>query len=167
MNKRKTFLTFILTGMLSVFAGAATAQTESAPDNESNQIVGSWLVTVTPEGAPVPFRGLITFTQDGGVIASAQGDVLLDAPPGVPPVATAGHGAWVRTGQTFRFTFRQIFYNADGTYAGGAKISHRVRLNAGGNGWTGSLSVEIYDADGNVVFSGTGTETAVRIRAES
>jgi hypothetical protein len=167
MIKRKTFLTFILAGMLSVFAGAATAQTESAPDHESNQIVGSWLVTVTPEGAPVPFRGLITFTQDGGVIASAQGDVLLDAPPGVPPVATAGHGAWVRTGRTFRFTFRQIFSNADGTYAGGAKISHSVRLNAGGNGWTGSLSVEIYDADGNVVFSGTGTETAVRIRAES
>ena len=166
MNTRKTFLTFILAGMLSVFAGAATAQTQSALDHEPNQIVGSWLVTFTPDGAPVPFRGLITFTQGGGVIASAQGDVLLDAPPGVPPVATAGHGAWVQTGRNIRFTFRQIFYNADGTYAGGAKISHKARLNGGATTWVGSLSVEYYDADDNVVFSGKGTETAVRIDAE-
>lgn len=167
MNMRKTFLTLIMVGILSVLAGVATAQTGKAEAASSNDIIGSWLVTVTPEGAPVSFKGLITFDKGGGLVASAQGDVLLNAPPGVPPVATAGHGSWVRTGnRMFRFTFRQIFSNADGTYAGGAKISHTARLNTHGTIWTGTMSVIYYDADDNVVFTGTGTETAVRINAE-
>jgi len=128
---------------------------------------GSPPITVTPPGGAPPFRGLITFNKDGGVIASVQGDILLNAPPGVPPVATAGHGAWEKTGsRRYAFTFIQIFYDADGNYQGEAKIRHSITLNHRGNSWSGQLQVEIFDADGNVVFTGSATEQATRIVVE-
>ncbi|MDQ3747507.1 MAG: hypothetical protein M3367_00620 [Acidobacteriota bacterium] len=101
------------------------------------------------------------------MIASAQGDILLNPPPGVPPVATAGHGAWEKTGnRRYAFTFLQILYDADGNYQGEAKIRHSITLNQRGNSWSGQLQVEIFDADGNVVFTGSATEQATRIEVE-
>lgn len=142
--------------------GPATAE-----DKKSHDLSGSWLVTTTPLGGPPPFQGLITFDAGGGLVASAQGDILLNAPPGVPPIATAGHGAWARTGQReFLFTFRQLYYDADGGFQGGAKIRMAVNLNRAGNEWSGQLTVDYLDSDGNVVFSGAGTAQAIRIMVE-
>ena len=134
----------------------------------SSAVAGSWTLTVTSETFPVPFRGMVTFSEGGGVVASAQGDVLLQAPPGVPPVATAAHGAWLRTSnREYLFTFRQIFYNGDGSYAGGAKIRNAATLDVTGNNMTGALVVQYYDANDQVVFTGTGTFTGSRIVAEA
>ena len=133
----------------------------------SQAILGSWSLIVTSDTFPVPFRGLVTFSEGGGVVASGQGDVLLQAPPGVPPVATAAHGAWRRTAnRDYLFTFRQIFYNADGSYAGGAKIRNSVTLDSLGNTMSGELIVQYYDANDVVVFTGTGNFTGARIAAE-
>ncbi len=134
----------------------------------SQAIIGSWYLTVTSDTFPVPFRAMVTLGEGGGVVASAQGDVLLQPPPGVPPVATAAHGAWLRTSnREFLFTFRQIFYNADGSYAGGAKIRNAAMLDAFGNTMSGQLIVQYYDAADQLVFTGTGTFTGTRIVAES
>ncbi len=76
-----------------------------------------------------PFKGLITFDRGGGLVASAQGDILLNAPPGVAPAATAAHGAWAKTGKgEFLMTFRQIFYDGNGAYQGGLKLRGVVVL---------------------------------------
>lgn len=172
MNAKKIFGTLIMAGFLALQTIVVFAQSNEEsriilePFGQSDRIEGSWVVIVTPNGAP-PFRGLITFDTGGGLIASAQGDILLNPPPGVPPVATAGHGAWKRTGnRRYAFTFRQILYGSDGSYQGEAKSRHKITLNASGNQWSGQLQFEIFDADGNVVFSGSGTEQATRIEVE-
>ena len=134
---------------------------------QSESIVGAWYLTVTSETAAAPFKGMITFSEGGGLVASAQGDILLAPPPGVPPLATAGHGQWSRNAnREYLFSFRQIFYNGDGSYAGGAKIRNLATLNKEGTEMSGQLLVEYYDANDNVVFTGTGTFTGTRISAE-
>ena len=142
---------------------AASFTANKAPEAASNSIVGTWYVDATPDGAP-PFKGMITFSEGGVMIASAQGDILQNA----GSLATAGHGAWLRTAnREFIFTFRQILYNADGDYDGGVKVRHDAILSRDGNTWTGRLTVEYFDANDVLVFTGTGNGTARRIAAEA
>ncbi len=144
-----------------------TPQTNPTPVSNSDTIAGTWRVTVTSDTWPEPFRALLTFDGDGSVIGSAQGDVLLAPPPGIAPVATAAHGAWERTGnRNFLFTFRQIFYNSDGSFAGGAKIRNAAVMSKSGNEMSGQLVVDYYDINDNVVYTGTGTFTGQRMTAE-
>ena len=175
MYKLRFVLPLVAVVLLSIHVSFACGQTtgpvkffDEAPTlSSSDAIVGAWYLTVTSETAPAAFKGAITFSDGGGLVASGQGDVLLNPPPGVPPVATAGHGAWIRTAnQEYLFTFRQIFYNADGSYAGGAKIRNSAQLNKPGNEMTGQLIVDYYNENDEVVFTGTGTFTATRIVAE-
>ena len=173
MSKNKLHLgstSIVLAIFLAVACFAQSAKERVAVESSigaSQAIVGSWYLTVTSDTFPVPFRGMVTMSEGGGVIGSAQGDVLLQPPAGVPPVATAAHGAWSRTSnREFLFTFRQIFYTADGTYAGGAKIRNTATLDAFGSSMSGQLIVEYYDANDQLVFTGTGTFTGTRIVAE-
>jgi hypothetical protein len=180
MNAKNIFVALMIAGFLAFQTSVVFAQSSEIKSNEqsgkilepsdfqqSDRLEGSWRVTVTPPGGAPSFRGLITFNKDGGLVASAQGDVLLNAPPGVPPVATAGHGAWEKIGsRRYAFTFLQILYDADGNYQGEAKIRHSITLDHRGNSWSGQLQVEIFDADGNVVFTGSATEQATRIVVE-
>ncbi|CAN5415525.1 hypothetical protein BH20ACI1_BH20ACI1_06510 [soil metagenome] len=178
MNAKKFFATLMMAGFLALQTSVIFAQSNEIKSNEqsdnivetfgkSDRLEGSWLVMVTPNGGPPPFRGLITFDSGGGLIASAQGDILLNPPPGVPPVATAGHGAWKRTGnRRYAFSFRQLLYDSVGNYQGEVKSRHRITVNAAGNQWNGQLLFEIFDADGHLVFSDSATEQATRIEVE-
>lgn len=179
MNTKKNVLALLIAGFIFLQAGLVFAQkTESDPSklsdensrienfNESNDVAGSWAATVTPAGG-APFQALLTFDQGGGVIGSAQGDVLLNPPPGVAPGATAVHGSWKRTGnRKYLFTVRQIFYSADGNYEGGNKVRNLVNLNQKGDAFSGQYQFDITDANGNVVFSGSGVIQATRINVE-
>ncbi len=169
MSKNKLHLVSTSIVFVMLFAVACFAQAAKEPATGASQaIVGSWYLTVTSETFPVPFKGMVTMSEGGGVVASAQGDVLLQPPAGVPPVATAAHGAWARSSnREFLFTFRQIFYTADGTYAGAAKIRNAATLDAAGNSISGQLVVQFYDANDEVVFTGTGSFTGTRIVAEN
>jgi hypothetical protein len=173
MNKNRFYRAALTVVFAMLLAGSSFGQLkEKTPVDlvigASQAVVGSWYITVTSDTFPVPFRAMVTFCEGGGVVGSAQGDVLLQAPPGVPPVATAAHGAWLRTSnREFLFTFRQIFYNADGSYAGGAKIRNAGTLDAFANSMSGQLVVQYYDAGDQVVFTGTGSFTASRIAAET
>lgn len=173
MNKNRFYSAAITVVFAMILTGSSFGQLkEKAPADlaigASQAIVGSWYLTVTSETSPLPFRAMVTLGEGGGVVASAQGDILLQAPPGVPPLATAAHGAWLRTSnREFLFTFRQIFYNSDGSYAGGAKIRNAGTLDAFANHMSGQLIVQYYDAGDQVVFTGTGSFTASRIVAES
>jgi hypothetical protein len=178
MNKLRSVVPLVPVLLLTLQIGIACGQAE--PTNlgselgqpawllsSNDSVVGSWYLLVTSQTFPTPFRAEITFTEGGGLIASAQGDILLNAPPGVPPAATAGHGAWSRTAnREYLFTFRQIFYSSDGSYAGGAKIRNSSQINKDGDEMTGQLVVDYYNENDEVVFTGSGSFTATRIVVE-
>lgn len=180
MSTKRSFLATVIAGIIFLQAGLINGQTTDSKSietfdktdqaenfNESNNIAGSWSATVTPTGG-APFQALLTFDQGGGVIGSAQGDILLNPPPGVAPGATGVHGSWKRVGnRQYLFTVKQIFYSADGSYEGGNKVRNLVQLNQSGDVISGQYKFDYTDANGNVVFSGTGTIQATRIEAES
>jgi hypothetical protein len=146
---------------LVIFTVGSTFAQQRATDASAanNSIAGSWSVHSIPAAA-APFRGLITFSEGGGMIASAQGDNLITA----GSLGTPGHGSWTRTGnREFLFTFIQILYNAAGDYDGKIRVRHTASMNRDGTDWTGQLTLEVFDPSDVIVFTSTGSTTATRI----
>ncbi|CAN5693479.1 hypothetical protein BH23PSE2_BH23PSE2_02480 [soil metagenome] len=149
------------------FVAASTGSLGTAgqvlPAQSALGLSGSWYATISPDGPP-PFRGLITADGQGGVVASAQGDILLNA----GSLATAGHGAWKRIGpRRYLVTFRQVFYDSDGGYDGGSLIRNDVELSRDGQEFHGSVQFEWYDPNDDLVFTGVSPVHATRIHAEA
>ena len=74
-------------------------------------------------------------------------------------------GTWQRTPgmRTFNSTFQFFTFNPDGSFAGTVKIDGQIHLAVGGNSYTSTSTFGVYDPDGNLVFSGCGTEVATRL----
>ena len=134
---------------------------ESNPNPKPNDLTGSWLFTVTPEG-PVPtFKALGTFNADGGLVITAQGDVTQFG------VTTASHGAWRKTGdRRYSVTFRQIAYDFQGNFTGTLKVRSNVTLNHSSDKFSLVFQAEIFDPSGALIFSFGGVAQATRIKVE-
>lgn len=157
MFTRKISIVLIILAMTAV---TAFSQVRKAPEWTSP--TGSWQGVVTNTGGgPPPFRVLMNFTADGGFTGSGDGD---------NSVGSVQYGVWERIGDAnsriYAVTFRQLFYNADASSAGSARMQQTVILNEAGDTWTGPFVVRIYAPDGTLVFTGTGTATATRIQSE-
>jgi hypothetical protein len=156
MNARRIFWAFVATMMI---AAGASGQ---ASDPNAKQLSGAWKVIVTSgEGGPPPFPSLFTFARDGGVVQT-------DAGPPAPdqPISTfsTGLGEWRRTGKRqFIITYTQFQFdqgqNLIGTFRG--RIS--ATLNSELSELTGELTVEFFDTDDNLIFTGDGTVRGSRL----
>jgi hypothetical protein len=75
-----------------------------------------------------------------------------------------GLGRWkYLSGQDYSTHFQFFNFNADGSFAGTQKIKTRITLASDGNSYTSVVTFQTLDPDGNVVFSGCGTEIATRL----
>ena len=81
-----------------------------------------------------------------------------------PELGSPVLGTWQRTRmQTFNSPIQFFTFNPDGSFAGIVKLERQIHLAAHGNSYTGTFTFLVYDPDGNVVFSGCGTEVATRL----
>lgn len=158
----------VLVVALGATAGVATTAAVNDCDDHSPCLEGSWsgvATAVTPPNLP-QIRDLITFTHDGNVIESRS--PFAPATPLGAILATAGHGEWVRTGwrdYDVKFVFLiQRAPPSDGAFIGTETIQMRLTLDRAGDSLTGTLTSEIRNANGVVVFSANGTYNATRIR---
>ncbi|MGI8408273.1 MAG: hypothetical protein ACR2M8_00145 [Pyrinomonadaceae bacterium] len=150
---------------IAVIIAAVTVAVFAQSDNRPNwhSPAGSWQGVVTNDGGfPPPFRVLMTFDGDGGFVGTGDGDNAVGSPQ---------HGVWERIGgkssRTYAVTFRQLFYNPDSSPTGLMKARQTVILNESGDAWQGPFQIDIYAADGTtLLFSGTGTAAATRIKSE-
>jgi len=157
MFTRKLFIALIIAAVTTI---TAFAQTNNAPAWTSP--TGSWEGVVTSiGGGPPPFRVLMNFTADGGFTGSGDGDSAVGSPQ---------YGVWERIGgkssRTYAATFRQLFYAPDSSSTGSGTVQQTIILNETGDMWSGPGVVRIYAPDGTLVFTGTATATATRIRSE-
>ena len=152
---RKNLLVGWILGCLMVFvAQPAFAQAQSA------SLVGSWELSLTPSSGTVAVAGLANFTSDGGAIATAAGILVGPVAPGstsTTPLNPA-FGNWngsgpIGTGAAFKFV--SLVTNADGSIAATRTFQATVTVNANGNGFTGTYTVET--VEGTVVIHGTGS----------
>jgi hypothetical protein len=144
--------------MLAVFAQVwVSAQGQNG--NEPT-LVGSWDVQVTirdcQSGTPFfSFPAMMTYSQGGTMQETDLGG------PGL--VRLPGHGVWERqNGRQYSAAFRFLNFNPDRTFAGTNVIRSAISLSQSGNEYTSTGTVEILDANGNVIGSGCATETATR-----
>ena len=115
-------------------------------------------VSGVPEGFPLSYKSLITFTRDGGITQTAWipglGSIVSEV-IGVNPYI--GHGEWVRTGnREFALTALIPGFNPNGTFLLLAKARASVTLDGTGQQATGTFRCEVFNADGALILGGVG-----------
>jgi hypothetical protein len=153
---------FVLLGSLFLDCNSAKAEAPSI----AHELVGSWKTTLE-----VPAFGggntsvLLSFTADHVLIET-------DTPTAAPILGSAvlgnGQGAWKPTGQgTFAYVYLKEIYpptGGRGTPVGLARTVATVSVSDDGNQLTiTNVTFTFSDANGNVVFTATGTGVASRI----
>ena len=153
MDLRSTCI--ILLCLLIALAGMGYAQSGSSEQS----LTGAWNVNIDFGGVIPACSGPSLNTRDGGVVAN-------------PCAAneSPGYGQWVRTGnREFAVTFVGLEYDlaapggaANGTY----KVRANVSLSNDSQQYSGPFQTDIFDLNGNVVLTVTGTVTAKRVVVE-
>lgn len=151
----------VLVGSTQIVSGQEL-ETESSEEStehssKSNLIVGTWQTVVTPRncqtGVPVApaFPGLLTFNK-GGTLT------------GTSTTVSSAFGVWERRHRPGRYSFAFISLRSSpaGIFIGTQKVRQTVTLEAGGDDFTATGSVEFLDVNGNTIGTGCSTVTGVR-----
>jgi hypothetical protein len=126
--------------------------------------VGTWQVLrhgvdcVTGQQLGPDFPTLITFNKGGTLNAYAI------PPNGTTPALTSPeYGNWTHQHGTHAYTLRDVSYGYDenGAFTGRGEITATVTL-ATGDTFTADTTVDVYDADGNLLFSFCGVWAGTR-----
>src|SRR5262245_7568317 len=141
MMKRRTFVVSMLAVIGAVLVAAfaiARAPTVDA-NNRHDKLVGSWNVETTVEIQNATFPALLTFTEDGNVIA--------DEPPS--PFETSGHGNWIGTDHNeVAYTFVALIGSAGGPLSAKLKVVGTLQLDADKGTWNGPFKIDVFDPSG-------------------
>ncbi len=134
----------------------------SAESRESagnaRKLEGVWEAQVTlrvcQTGAPVgTLRGMTTFIRGGALVGT-------NANPN-PPIS---FGRWQYLGGRRYSSVERFFrYHPDGSFAGVQRITRNFTLNRDGDHFTGTINVEIFDANDNLIGNGCATEITRRV----
>jgi hypothetical protein len=157
----------------SIYIGCVMLGLVSSAHAQGDNLVGAWHGKVTfSSGMFAGLKGLeyaYVFNQGGTMTESSNYD-------GVPPVPPA-YGVWRKTAaRTYEAKYR--FYQTRAVKTsdelvkqggfmpdGFGVITQTITLSADGNGFTGRISVAMFDNDGKAIAGGgTGTASGERIR---
>lgn len=122
-----------------------------------HNIVGTWQTVVTPRncqnGDPVapPFPGILTFNK-GGTLSGTSATVA------------AAFGIWDRHhgADEFALAFVSLRFSPTGVFLGTQRVRQTATLNAAGNGFTSTGTVQVLDPNGVVVGSGCASSVGTR-----
>ena len=127
-------------------------------------MIGTWDIEVTlrnratgcATGASAkPLRAVDTFTSGGALIETGV--------HATPQPHSPGQGTWRHIcGQNYAAVLRFFHFNPDGSVAETRKVTRHLELSKDGNEFTGTASIEVYDADDCLVTAHCATETARR-----
>jgi hypothetical protein len=160
MNHKRTFALSAL-GLLCILllAALALAQTTQAnASNRSEKLLGAWNVVVTTEAQGTTFPALLTFSDEGSMIA--------DEPPS--PFETSGHGNWASIGRReVAYTFVSLIGSAEGPLSAKYKVVGTLKYDANSDSWHGPFKIDVLDASEQVIFTDRGTFSLTRIAVEA
>jgi hypothetical protein len=121
-------------------------------------LVGTWEVTVTPDGIP-SFTAYNVFNADGNSVEFDNSN-----PPGQQTIAV---GPWMKIAdlQYAMVEINQLF-DPQGNFAGRLKVKATITLDSLGNRFTSKFQLTVFDPNGNTVFQGQGTASGKRVTLE-
>ena len=144
----------------------AVAARDDDPDRHRDAaIVGMWKVQFVSEGT--------TGIPDGTVIDSAyaqwhsDGTEIMNS--GRPPITSSFClGVWKKTGEsTYKLNHFALSWDPSGTvFVGQANIRENVTLNAQGNSFSGTFTIDQFDTNGNTLAHIVGKINAQRVTAD-
>jgi len=152
---RKSIVSLAMTALLALTVAPASVSAQEPPS-----LAGVWNseVTLTDCNGNTlrVFRATVMFIQDGSLVSTDN----------APPTSHGpGLGRWRHlSGRNYGALFQFFNFNPDGSYAGLQKIRRKITLSADGNSYTSVVTFESFDPNGNLLFSGCGSESATRLR---
>jgi hypothetical protein len=154
--------TMALAALILTPASLSAQQELSAQHGAS--LEGAWDSQVTSTDCNghtlLAFRSFELFHQGGTFTATGNAPNPEPNPGAGSPVL----GTWQRTGmRTFTSPIQFFTFNPDGSAAGTVKLERQIHLSADGNSYTATSTFAVYDLDGNLVFSGCGTDVGTRL----
>lgn len=156
----------VIVAALAATSSLVLGQGQKSADSTTNQpIVGTWQVLrhgvdcVTGNQLGPDFPALMTFNAGGTLNAYAI------PPNGTTPANTSPeYGTWTRGHASHNYTLRDVSYgyDANGAFTGRGEITATVTLDSSGNSFTYHSTIDVYDANGNLLFSFCGAATGTR-----
>ena len=133
----------------------ASLHSSSAPT-----LVGAWSIDVTPTLVPA-FTSLGTFSADGTLTNISSPSL------GFPP-ESPGYGEWVRVGRhRFAITFHTLMGDGAGNLAGRQRVRATLTVGPKSEQVSGVFQVDVFDANGGLLVSDTGTVKGSRLKVEA
>jgi hypothetical protein len=151
--------TQILAIVLGLAASTSLVRSADSPAQEPTpRLVGVWQAVRfgvdcdTGQDLGNSFPALVTFHSDG----TMTGDTG-------PFGATDEYGFWQREPGNHNYSFREVFYFYDenAVFAGSGIITANVHLTTA-DSFTYTATIQIFDADGNLLFTACGRATGTR-----
>jgi hypothetical protein len=154
----------LTTSLVIAGASTATAQSAGTPDKpDKKALVGSWVETVTfpPEAGGSSSKGVGSFHDDGIMIFSGN----ISGEP--PTVFSSFNGVWTHLQKrTFAYSGLHLMSDLSGNPMGFVKVRGVYTVSKSGNEYEGTSFAEVFNTDGNIVFSVEVTNTGQRIQLE-
>ena len=150
--------------VITLAVAASTLLVWSDPsENHTPTIEGVWQVSRVgvncndpSQALGTPFPAIMTFHRDGIVSGAAKSPVT-------GPFDTAEYGIWQREPGSQSYSFRDVAYRYDsaGTFLGPLILIANVEL-TGANSFIYRSTIQIVDANGNLIASHCGRGTGTR-----
>jgi hypothetical protein len=150
--------------VITLAVAASTLLVWSDPgENHTPTIEGVWQVSRVGvncndpnQALGTPFPAIMAFHRDGIVTGAAKSPVT-------GPFDTPEYGSWKREPGSQNYSFRELQYRYDssGTFLGPLVLTANVEL-TGANSFIYSSTIQIVDANGNLIASHCGRGTGTR-----
>ena len=160
MNLKKQIAVIVL-ALTATTSPVWSQDTQVLPSPTAQTLHGTWRVTrhavdcITGQDR-FSFPAIMTFNQGGTYIGYA---VL----PGGDPGQGTEYGVWQRERGRQNYSFRTVSYGytADGDFDGRGEITGTLQLTTA-DSFTYTATIQIFDADGNLVFTACGRADGTR-----
>jgi len=136
-------------------------------DDHERTIIGVWRMALETRNCQTgdlvrSIPGLWTFHKGGTMSEYAS------APGLSPALRGSGHGVWQREhgSQDYSLTFIFYRYDATGVFTGSQRAKIALKLGTSGDEFTATSTIEILDANDNVIVTACGTPAGTRFGGE-
>ncbi len=128
-----------------------------AADSDGKSIVGLWKTTVKDKSGAVVDEAFETFFADGN-------ELMVDT--SAPATDNVCNGIWTKSGAAYKVKHPGFTFDMSGNLLGTVLIRTVITLNAKGDTYQGTATVDARDNFGNLVFHGDFNVQGTRITAD-